>query len=66
MNYEHAETKVELYDLKNDVSESKDVAEENPEIVKRLMLAVEAARDDLGDRLTKRTGKGVRPAGVIE
>jgi arylsulfatase len=35
----------------------------NPEIVKRLMEYVERAREDLGDSLTKRVGKNVRPAG---
>jgi hypothetical protein len=32
-------------------------------VVKRLLDYAERARDDLGDSLTKRAGKNVRPAG---
>ena len=42
------------------------VAEEHPEIVKRLTAFAEEAREDLGDKLTKRKGKNVRPAGQLE
>ena len=33
-------------------------------MVARLSALAEAARDDLGDSLTGRKGKGVRPCGV--
>jgi len=55
----------ELYDLTADVGESKDVAAENPDVVKRLLGYAEAARADLGDALTKRTGVGVREPGQL-
>jgi arylsulfatase len=57
--------KPELYDLDADVNEMKDVAAANPEVVKKLLAFAEAARDDLGDSLTKRTGKGVREPGRV-
>ncbi len=57
---------LELYDLKKDISEKHDVADQHPEVVKRLQALAEKARDDLGDRLTKRKGKNRRPAGKIE
>jgi arylsulfatase A len=57
--------KPELYDLDADVNETKDVAAANPEVVKKLLAFAEAARDDLGDSLTKRTGKGVREPGRV-
>ncbi len=55
----------ELYDLENDVSEMKDVAEQNPDIVKRLEALAETARDDMGDSLTNRKGSGVREPGRV-
>ena len=64
--YKQVKTKQALYDLKNDVSETKDVAAEHPEIVARLETAAEQARATLGDTLTKRTGSEVRPPGKVE
>jgi arylsulfatase A len=55
----------ELYDLVNDVSETTDVAAQHPEIVQRLEAEVEKAREELGDGLTKRPGKGHREPGRL-
>ncbi|HAV63700.1 MAG TPA: arylsulfatase [Verrucomicrobiales bacterium] len=55
--------RAELYDLGNDVTESKDVAAAHPEVVERLQLLADAMRADLGDELTKATGSGSRPPG---
>ena len=55
----------ELYDLKDDISETTDVAALHPEIVKRLEAEAEKARRELGDALTKRTGKSARKPGRI-
>ena len=52
-----------LYDLQNDVGESRDVAAKFPDVVARLQALAEQARDDLGDSLTKRVGKNARPPG---
>lgn len=58
-------TGVALYDLEADIGESTDVAAGNPEVVKRLEMLLEAAREDLGDTLTKRIGKNVREPGRL-
>ncbi len=55
----------ELYDLENDVSETKDVAWENPAPVKRLEVEADKARAELGDSLTQRSGKGAREPGRV-
>jgi len=55
----------ELYDLQQDVGETKNVAAEHPEIVKRLLGFAEEARADLGDTLTHRKGNGVREPGRV-
>jgi len=55
----------ELFDLVSDIGETTDIAIQNPEIVKRLEALAEQAREELGDSLTKRTGKGVREPGRI-
>jgi arylsulfatase len=61
--YARDRTGYELYDLENDIGEKNDVADQNPEIVKRLMELAEKAREELGDG--ERIGKGVRPAGHL-
>jgi arylsulfatase A-like enzyme len=55
-----------LFDLDADVGETKNVATEHPDVVKRLQAYGEQAREDLGDSLTKRKGKNVRAAGHVE
>jgi arylsulfatase A len=57
--------KAELYDLQNDISEAADVATQHPEIVERLEVEAEKARQELGDALTKRAGKGTREPGRL-
>ena len=49
---------VQLFDLKKDIGETTNVADKHPEIVKRLMHAIENARLELGD--CDRIGKGAR------
>jgi arylsulfatase len=53
-----------LYDLRRDPAERYDVAAEYPERVAALEKMAEAARTELGDELTQRTGTAVRPAGT--
>ena len=52
-----------LYNLEDDPGETTDVAAKHPEVVQRLAALAERARADLGDSLTKRSGKNVRPGG---
>lgn len=63
--YDSASIGLALYDLDNDVSESKDVAAKHPEIVEELKAAAERARQDLGDSKPPVRGNGVRPAGKL-
>ena len=64
--YESAPVGLELYDMKNDRSETKNVANEHPEVVARLQAAAEVWRNELGDKLTDRKGSGVRPHATMD
>jgi len=55
--------KAELYDLSFDISETTDVAQQHADIVRLLELDAEKARQELGDALTRRTGKNTREPG---
>ena len=55
-----------LYNLKDDISESKNVADQHPEVVKRLTALGEQAREDLGDSGTRRKGKNNRQPGRVD
>ncbi len=61
--YVRKDIELSLFDLEKDSAESTNVAAHHPDVVKKLMEYVERAREDLGDSLTKRVGKNVRPAG---
>lgn len=60
---DYPEIGLSLYNLKDDIGESNNLAEQHPEVVERLTKVVEQARDELGDRITKRKGTGVREHG---
>lgn len=55
-----------LYDLRRDPGERYDVSAEYPEQVAALEKLAEAARTELGDDLTKRTGTAVRASGEVK
>jgi len=55
-------TELELYDLKNDISERNNVIDQHGDVVRRLEKLAEKARRELGDSLTKRKGQEIRPA----
>jgi len=57
--------RAELYDLVSDVSETVDVAGQQPDIVKRLQAEAAKARAELGDTLVETTGTGVRAPGKV-
>jgi arylsulfatase A-like enzyme len=50
-----------LYNLAHDPGEAYDVQKLYPEMVQHIMTYVEQAREELGDDLTNRKGKGLRP-----
>lgn len=54
-----------LYNLKQDVAESRPVAATDNAIMNQLLRDAESFRDELGDSLQKRNGHGVRPAGQV-
>jgi len=54
-----------LFNLENDIGESKDVSADHPDIVERLKKLADQMREELGDSATKQQGKGVRPAGTL-
>jgi len=49
---------LQLYDLKTDPSESRNVALEHPEVMRRLLVLLDRGREDLGDY--DRIGRGAR------
>lgn len=55
----------ELYDMRHDIEETRDVAEEHPEIVQRMLELAERCRADLGDTTLKIKGSGVRGPGRL-
>lgn len=61
--YSRKEIGLSLFNLANDPREASDVAAHNPAVVQRLLEYAERAREDLGDSLTRRTGKNIRTAG---
>ena len=64
--YEVRRLEQSLFNLKDDPGESRDVAKQSPDVVRRLEALAEKARADLGDSLTNRRGAGIRVAGRVE
>ena len=54
-----------LFDLKNDIGETTNVAEQHPEVVARLKQLAEQMRQELGDSAAGQQGKGVRQPGKV-
>lgn len=63
---QRTEIGLSLFDMELDPGEATNVAEKHPREVRRLLSLGERARRDLGDALTSRKGKNVRPAGNRE
>jgi arylsulfatase A-like enzyme len=63
--YVRKELELSLFDLAKDPGETTNLAAAQPDVVARLMQYVERAREDLGDSLTNRTGRNVRPPGRL-
>jgi len=65
--YRQADGEVkELYNLKEDVGEIKNLYRDHPEIVVELDILAEEVRKDLGDERMKISGTGVRKKGKID
>ena len=64
--YDHgAEIGLELFDLEADIAESKNLADEHPDVVDRLSKLADAMRQELGDTLTGIEGAENREPGRI-
>jgi arylsulfatase A-like enzyme len=57
-------TPLQLYDLKTDIHEDHDVADEHPDVVSRLLSLAEKMKKDIGDAGVK--GQNQRPAGWVK
>ena len=57
---------IELYDLNNDISESKNVADQHPKIVLEIKSLADEMRKKLGDKLLNIEGTENRPAGSVK
>ena len=62
-NYSQAKIGLELFNLREDIGESKDVAAQHSDLVKKMQTMAEAMREELGD--TKRKGSGAREPGRL-
>lgn len=62
-NRKTAPAKVELYDVRTNVGETREVSAGNPAVVQRLLALAEKIRAEIGDG--DRPGKGQRPAGFV-
>jgi arylsulfatase A-like enzyme len=62
----HRQPVEELYDLVDDVGETRDVGVEHPDVVASLLAHAERARAELGDERLGRKGTGVRAIGEVE
>src|SRR5262245_399463 len=63
--YVRQDQELALFDLEKDMGETRNVADKNPEVVKKLMAFAERARADLGDALVGREGRNVREPGRL-
>lgn len=63
-NYE-VEVGLELYNLAEDISEQRNVADQNPQVVQRLSALADQMRQELGDSLTGISGSASREPGRV-
>jgi arylsulfatase A len=63
--YSQARTELALFDLEKDISQKRNVADQHPDVVKRLQALADKCRQALGDSATKTKGSGVRQPGRV-
>lgn len=63
--YQQLQCGLELYNLAEDIGESVDVSEQNPDVVAKLQQLASAFREELGDDLQQQKGSGLRPSGRV-
>jgi len=56
----------ELYNLREDPSESLNLYHEHPDVVAMISERIESCREELGDAFTGTVGKNVRPIGKVD
>ena len=64
--YEVRRIEQSLFNLKDDPGETRDIAKDHSEVVRRLEALAEKARADLGDSLSNRRGTGLRAVGRVD
>ncbi|MFM7805361.1 MAG: sulfatase [Verrucomicrobiota bacterium] len=64
--YQQLPVGTELYHLRRDPGETRNVVDAHPEVVARLTALAETARSELGDRRLQRVGAGVREPGRVD
>lgn len=57
---------IELYDLAQDISETRNMAKQYPEVIEKIKSLADEMRNELGDALLKKEGKGNRMIGKVE
>jgi arylsulfatase A len=62
-SYQKIKVDFGLYDLENDIGETRDIASDHPDVVARLLSLADRMRDDLGDNLTGHPARNVRVPG---
>jgi arylsulfatase A-like enzyme len=62
--YSTVRTDIALYDLSADIGESRNLADQHPEVAARLTALADEMRKELGDLATKQRGSSVRPPGI--
>lgn len=61
--YKVEKIELSLFNLRDDPGETRNLAAEHPEVVRRLSALGEKMRDELGDALTGRKGRAIRDPG---
>ncbi len=56
----------ELYDLSEDISETQNISDADPEIIKKINALADSIRLELGDKLSGISGSGSREVGRVD